>query len=75
MKIIGQIQHHLNALHIYSLLVRMGFDKSTAKIWATRYEQVIHPILYEQYQSSISDINRRLKNSNDPPDRLIAKVL
>jgi hypothetical protein len=40
------IQHHLNSLHVYSLICRLRFSRDTARKLAAVYERVVHPLLY-----------------------------
>ena len=40
------IQHHLNSLHVYSLVCRLRFSRKAAHKMASMYEQIVHPLLY-----------------------------
>ncbi|MBI4683292.1 MAG: hypothetical protein HY757_09365 [Nitrospirae bacterium] len=40
------IQHHLNSLHVYSLICRLRFSRDTARKLAGVYERIVHPVLY-----------------------------
>ena len=41
-----KLQHHLNSLHVYSYMCRMGFSSKNARKAAKIYEQLVHPFLY-----------------------------
>ncbi|HWP46248.1 MAG TPA: hypothetical protein VNM22_03715 [Candidatus Limnocylindrales bacterium] len=51
MKIVQRLQHRLNALHVHCFLVKIGVNRATAKVWAARYEQFAHPLLYRQWRT------------------------
>lgn len=40
------LQHHLNALHVWVRLTRIGLPRPTALTIARWWEQMIHPFLY-----------------------------
>ena len=40
------IQHHMNALHVMTRLVRIGFPRRRALALARWWEPVVHPWLY-----------------------------
>jgi len=41
-----KLQHHLNSLHVYSYMCRLGFSSKKARKAAKVYERIIHPLLY-----------------------------
>ncbi|HSB73763.1 MAG TPA: hypothetical protein VLT62_30935 [Candidatus Methylomirabilis sp.] len=40
------LQHHLNALHVMAVFVRVGVPRPTARLIARWWEGVFHPLLY-----------------------------
>jgi hypothetical protein len=41
-----KLQHHMNSLHVYSYMCKLGFCSKKARKAAKLYEQMIHPLLY-----------------------------
>lgn len=41
-----KLQHHMNSLHVYSNMCKLGFCSKKARKAAILYEQFVHPILY-----------------------------
>jgi hypothetical protein len=46
-------QHHLNALHVMTRLVRIGFPRRRALALARWWEPVVHPWLYPAFRPLI----------------------
>ena len=46
-KILKQLQHSLNPLHVYSNLVKRGFTKAEAMILAQVYEGIVYATIIE----------------------------
>lgn len=42
----GEIQHYLNALHLYSLLLRLRVRKGIALTMAKAWEWIVHDLIY-----------------------------
>lgn len=40
------LQHHLNALHVMAIFVRVGVPRPTARLIARWWERLFHPFLY-----------------------------
>ncbi len=46
------LRHHLNSLHIYCRLRKLGIGRERGLVIARGYERIVHPILYSAGISS-----------------------
>lgn len=44
--LVNFIRHHFNSLHIYGKLIWLGVPERRARVFARKYERIVHPLLY-----------------------------